>query len=119
MHPDTERLLVELRRIPAFRAQEIAAKTKGINVDLQIARCLETIDETLQTLGRLYFVKYPGEEKAPYAVFLLYNVDTSLHDLMVQVGNAAINAMRRNAAAQVMSGMIGRTPRMPHEPVRQ
>jgi len=108
MHPDTEQILVELRKLPVFRGQEIAARKKGFNVDLQIAHALEVIDGTLQLLGRAYFAQHRGLEQAPYAVFLLYDPKTCIHEATVQIGNAAILAMRRIAVAQVMSGVIKR-----------
>jgi hypothetical protein len=108
VHPDTEKLLEELRKVPAFRAQEIAARHKGINVDLHIARLLESIDETIRTLGRLHLVSHPNMNRIPYAVFLLFNPETSLHDVSVQVGNAAILAMKTTAVAQIMGGELSR-----------
>lgn len=108
MHPDTEQVLTELRKLPAFRAQELAARHKGFNVDLQVARSLEVINGTLQVLGRAYFMQHRGLDSAPYGVFLLYDTKTCVHEAVVQVGNAAILAMRRVAVAQLMTGNIAR-----------
>lgn len=108
MHPDTERVLVELRKLPAFRAQEIAARQKGFNVDLQVARALEVVEGSLQLLGRAYFVQHRELETAPYGVFLLYDPKTCVHEAVVQVGNAAMIAMRRVAVAQLMNGNMRR-----------
>lgn len=109
MHPDTEKILVELRKLPAFRAQEFAARQRGFNVDLQVARALEVVEGTLQIMGRAYFAQHRGMDEGPYAVFLLFDPQTSVHEASVQVGNSAIVAMRRVAVAQIMSGQIKRT----------
>jgi len=108
MHPDTEKILDALRQLPTFRAQELAARQKGFNVDLQVARALEVVEGTLQIMGRAYFLQHRGLEEAPYAVFLLYDPQTCVHEASVQVGNSAILAMKRVAVAQIISGKIRR-----------
>lgn len=109
MHPDTELVLAELRKIPAFRGQEIAARGKGVDVSFTISQQLDGIEEILQSVGSAWFQKNPGMDTVPYAVFLLYNAGTGMHDVSVQVSNAAIVAMRPRAIAQLISGELKRT----------
>lgn len=108
MHPDTEQVLAELRKIPAFRGQEIAASAKGVDVSFTISQQLDGVEEILQSVGLAWFQKNPGMDTVPYAVFLLYNPHSRMHDVSVQVGNAAIVAMRPRAVAQLITGELKR-----------
>lgn len=108
MHPDTEKVLTELRKIPAFRGQEIAAREAGIDTSLRISRELDQVERMLQAMGTVWFQKHPGEQIVPYAVLLLYNPESRMHDVSVQVGNASILAVKPHALAQLVSGELKR-----------
>lgn len=106
MHPDTDRVLDLLRELPAFRAQQMAAVSAGVNVKDRISRGMVEAEDILKEIGQLFFQKNPHLDRAPYAYFLIYNVQTRLHDVNVQVGNAAIAATRSRAFAQIVTGLI-------------
>ena len=109
MHPDTDRILELLMQEGAFRAQRMAAEQVRIDVRARISRGLFEAENILREVGQLFFLKNPHLEQAPYAYFLIYNVNTCLHDVNVQVGNAGIAATKPRAYAQIVSGMIERT----------
>lgn len=108
MHPDASKILKMLRDLPAFRAQELAASHAGVSVKTRISRGLFEAEDILNDMGQLFFQKNPKLERAPYAFFLLYNVQTCTHDVSVQVGNAGITAMKGRALVQIVGGILKR-----------
>jgi hypothetical protein len=108
VHPDTDRILILLMGEGAFRAQRMAAEAAQVDVRARISKGLYEAERVLSEVGKLFFLKNPHLDRAPYAYFLIYNVQTALHDVNVQVGNAGIAATRPRAYAQIVSGLIER-----------
>lgn len=108
MHPSTDKFISELEKIPAFRAQKIAAEHAKVDIRDRISHGLYKADDALLKIGAMYFRKNPHLDRAPFAYFLVYNVETRLHDINVQVGNEGIAATGRTAFARIMTGTLQR-----------
>jgi hypothetical protein len=111
MHPSTDQFIAELEKIPAFRAQKIAAEHAKVDVRTQISHGLYEAERVLTKLATMYFVKNPHLDRAPYAFFLVYNVETRKHDINVQVGNEGIAVTSRTAFARIVTGTVERAGR--------
>lgn len=106
MHPDTVRVLTELEKLPGYRAQRLAAQHAGIDVEARISRGLAEIETLLQVKGQLFFGKHPSQDRAPYGVYLNYNVHDCCHDVILRIGNADMMAAQGKCFARIIVGEI-------------
>jgi len=96
----------QLMQEPAFRAQARAADSQGIDLLKKVKEGMLQSEDILEEVAKQYFSKHLEMKTAPYAMFLVYRPESMDHEVCVQVGNAAITAMRRSAAMQLMNGEI-------------